>query len=70
MAYNFNDDVLNEVAPDSRAGSPDETTEPTQATAATGTPAEAPASPGLARFNSCRWQQPKEEGNAAVCTHR
>ena len=22
------------------------------------------------RFSSCRWQQPKEEGNAAFCTHR
>jgi hypothetical protein len=36
-------------------------------------PAAAPAPPqpaGLARFNSCRWQQPAEEGNAAFCTHR
>jgi hypothetical protein len=35
--------------------------------------AAAPAPPqpaGLARFNSCRWQQPAEEGNAAFCTHR
>ena len=29
-----------------------------------------PQPPGLARFNSCRWQQPAEEGNAAFCTHR
>jgi hypothetical protein len=36
-------------------------------------PAAAPAPPqpaGLVRFNSCRWQQPAEEGNAAFCTHR
>ena len=70
MAYNFNEDVLNELAPDSSPASTEETTERAQAPAATGTPAEAPASPGFARFNSCRWQQPKEEGTAAFCTHR
>jgi hypothetical protein len=32
--------------------------------------AEPPPSPAVARFNSCRWQQPAEEGNAAFCTHR
>jgi hypothetical protein len=32
--------------------------------------AEAPLSAGFARFNSCRWQQPKEEGSSAFCTHR
>jgi hypothetical protein len=29
-----------------------------------------PLSASIARFNSCRWQQPKEEGTAAFCTHR
>ena len=29
-----------------------------------------PQSAGAVRFNSCRWQQPAEEGNAAFCTHR
>ena len=29
-----------------------------------------PQSASLARFNSCRWQQPAENGNAAFCTHR
>ena len=29
-----------------------------------------PLSASIVRFNSCRWQQPKEEGNAAFCTHR
>ena len=36
-------------------------------------PAAAPAatqSTGLVRFNSCRWQQPAEDGNTAFCTHR
>ena len=36
--------------------------------------APAPASetqlPGATRFNSCRWQQPIENGIAAFCTHR
>jgi hypothetical protein len=31
---------------------------------------EAPLSAGFARFNSCRWQQPKDEGSSAFCTHR
>jgi hypothetical protein len=29
-----------------------------------------PQAASLARFNSCRWQQPAENGNAAFCTHR
>lgn len=29
-----------------------------------------PQSAAIVRFNSCRWQQPAEEGNAAFCTHR
>jgi hypothetical protein len=29
-----------------------------------------PVSLGHTRFNSCRWQQPIDEGNAAFCTHR
>ena len=39
-------------------------------------PGEAPGQPaapqpaGAVRFNSCRRQQPAEEGNAAFCTHR
>jgi hypothetical protein len=37
---------------------------------------EAPGQPappqptGAGRFNSCRWQQPAEDSNAAFCTHR
>jgi hypothetical protein len=32
--------------------------------------AQSSSSPASARFVSCRWQQPAEEGNAAFCTHR
>ena len=43
-------------------------------------PAEAPAAPqdspaapesaAFVKFRSCRWHQPKENGNAEFCTHR
>jgi hypothetical protein len=33
-------------------------------------PSAPPQSPAFARFGSCRWQQPAEDGNAAFCTHR
>jgi hypothetical protein len=29
-----------------------------------------PQSAAWVRFNSCRWQQPAENGNQAFCTHR
>ncbi len=32
--------------------------------------AEAALSPALARFRSCRWQQPAENGSTEFCTHR
>lgn len=54
MASNFNDDAAR----------------PGDGGAGTGSPAGATASPALARFNTCRWQQPEEDGNAAFCTHR
>jgi hypothetical protein len=31
---------------------------------------DAALSPGFARFRSCRWQQPAEDGSAEFCTHR
>jgi hypothetical protein len=39
------------------------------------TPQEAPAAPAaesaaFVKFRSCRWHQPKENGNAEFCTHR
>lgn len=66
MAFSFSDGNPGE-SPDSPAS----TTTPVDAEAA---PAPAPAAevpaPGAARFNSCRWQQPIENGIAAFCTHR
>ncbi len=34
-----------------------------------GTP-DPSVSPALAKFKSCRWQQPAENGSAEFCTHR
>ncbi len=33
-------------------------------------PAAATESPAWGRFRSCRWHQPKENGNSEFCTHR
>ena len=33
-------------------------------------PAAPAGSPAFIRFNTCRWQQPIEDGVAAFCTHR
>ena len=72
MAYNFNDDTVSPPAVPlhGSAGAPaqDRTDEPPAS--ASPTTSDAPQSPGFTRFNSCRWQQPKEEGTAAFCTHR
>lgn len=56
MASNFNDDPM---------GPPGENPPGEPLTAPTVT-----QSTGFVRFNSCRWQQPAEEGNQAFCTHR
>jgi hypothetical protein len=32
--------------------------------------AETTLTPAFARFRSCRWQQPAENGSAEFCTHR
>jgi len=58
--------------------SDDESASVNASTGTTETPTQSPApatsdnpqSASLARFNSCRWQQPIEDGNAAFCTHR
>jgi hypothetical protein len=73
LAYNFNDDSLSGApggaAPASTTAAErhDASDAPAHAGSA---PVAEPAAPGAARFNSCRWQQPKEEGIAAFCTHR
>ena len=75
MAYNFNDEgarrgdattlgAAGAAAPEASRTSPGTAPSPEPRAA------DAPQSAGFARFNSCRWQQPAENGNAAFCTHR
>jgi hypothetical protein len=45
-------------------------TNPPGETAGVPAPASEVQAPGATRFNSCRWQQPLENGIAAFCTHR
>ena len=52
---------------------PDESAAPSPdqgATAAAPAATETPLSPAFARFRSCRWQQPIENGSPEFCTHR
>jgi hypothetical protein len=43
---------------------------PAAASAADAPAVETQLSPAFARFRSCRWQQPAENGSAEFCTHR
>jgi hypothetical protein len=57
LAYNSNND-------------PEVLTADTPASPETPSASPQPASPAFTRFRSCRWHQPKENGNAEFCTHR
>ena len=70
MAFNFNKD---------RPSPPGDEHRPLSASPGPAADAPAPSAPvtsdnpqsaAFARFSSCRWQQPAEDGNAAFCTHR
>jgi hypothetical protein len=73
LAYNFHDDTVSPPAAhpiQGSAGAAAPARSDEASTSAGAATSEAPQSAGFARFNSCRWQQPKEEGTAAFCTHR
>jgi hypothetical protein len=84
LAFNFNDDpsrIRLTADPDGPPGQPGDdarsltasaAAEAVEPPAAASTPvtSDNPQSAAFVRFNSCRWQQPAEEGNAAFCTHR
>ncbi|MGE0592488.1 MAG: hypothetical protein AB7G23_09805 [Vicinamibacterales bacterium] len=79
MEYNFNrnpnDAVGFDEAHEGKTGTPEPGTDigaggAEAGQAAPGAPAQAEAGPGLKRFQSCRWQQPAENGSAEFCTHR
>ena len=65
MESNFNNRFGNEPGPGDAPASPEASVTPDQAA-----PAAPALSAGFARFRSCRWQQPAEDGNAEFCTHR
>ena len=70
MAYNFNNDIDPSTADDRETHS---TMSPGPSPVAQQTPAtsDVPESASFVRFRSCRWQQPKEDGNNnEFCTHR
>jgi hypothetical protein len=77
LAYNFNNDPFAAPGQGVRAVMSPGPTPPAESPAPAATSpgptpvaADAPESPALARFRSCRWQQPKEEGSSEFCTHR
>jgi hypothetical protein len=68
LAYNFSDDRFAPPRDDaSRSAVPPVEAETPATPAVT---SDNPQSAAFARFASCRWQQPAEDGNAAFCTHR
>ena len=74
MAYNFNDEGARPgdatpLGAAAGAAVPEGTQASTGASDDTRA-ADAAQPAAVARFNSCRWQQPAENGNAAFCTHR
>jgi hypothetical protein len=68
LVFNSNNDPA--APPGPEPGNAATATPAAPADAAATPPAVEAPSPAVARFNSCRWQQPAEEGNAAFCTHR
>ena len=65
MGSNFNNDV-----PGPSEDPQDQTPVPAEASSPAPAASGTPESAAVARFKSCRWMQPAENGNAAFCTHR
>ena len=72
MAYNFSDDRFAPPGgePSRLAAPPVAAESPSPSTSTPPVTSDNPQSAAFARFASCRWQQPAENGNAAFCTHR
>jgi len=75
LAYNFNDDIVRPTADDREAPAPAAPSPmspgPSPVAAHPQVTSDVPESAAFVRFRSCRWQQPKEEGNdSEYCTHR
>jgi hypothetical protein len=76
LAFNFNKDpeTLIMDRPDQADGvapaAPADAPAAPQDTPLAPEPAAPPESAAWIRFRSCRWHQPKENGNSEFCTHR
>jgi hypothetical protein len=76
LAFNFNNNPINQGAPGDSTRAPMSASSPAAPEAPAVSPGPAPVtsdnpqSGAFVRFGSCRWQQPAEDGNAAFCTHR
>jgi hypothetical protein len=81
LAFNFNNNPINQGAPGDSVRAPLSASSPTApdapavapgpaASTASAVTSDNPQSAAFVRFGSCRWQQPAEDGNAAFCTHR
>ena len=68
MASDFNNDTTAPPGEKPREASSPEV--PTDAPSGAPAAPAASLSPALARFKSCRWQEPAENGSAEFCTHR
>jgi hypothetical protein len=69
LAFNFNNDPFSPPGAPLSAAPASAPAEP-QASTPVPITSDNPQSAAFARFASCRWQQPAENGNAAFCTHR
>ena len=72
MAYNFNNDPFSPpgTSPAPLSAAPAAPAEPQSPGPSVPITSDNPQSAAFARFGSCRWQQPAENGSAAFCTHR
>jgi hypothetical protein len=71
LASNFNNDSLATPPTDPPGSAPAPGEQETPPAPEHDTPVtNTPADTALARFRSCRWQQPAEGGNAEFCSHR
>jgi hypothetical protein len=69
LEYNFNNNTMAPLGAEPEGDAPAPTA-PTPAATPAPASSDVPQSANLVRFNSCRWQQPADSGNAAFCTHR
>ena len=69
MAYNFNNNPFSPPGGDARGAAAAAAAAPAAESPAPAS-SDSPQSAALVRVRSCRWQQPKEEGNSEFCTHR